>query len=244
MSGIQKLIIPKARLISLYIRFYQTVFYFHGGIVLNIMSYYSDHKYGKRDSWYHSFQFERWFKGNKGPILDAGCSVGDFISIAPDLIEGIDIDSDALKKAQDSGFNVMKIDIDNGEMSRLEGNKYNGVAARQIIEHLYNPLQFVKEIRRILKSGGKAVILTPNCPYALNRAFWNDYTHKRPLTKASLNMLAHDAGFSDIKIYEDFRPMFGMGFLIRTFQISLNLISKIQRLFFIRGFSLVMELKK
>src|SRR3990167_2957417 len=137
------------------------------------MSYYSDFKYGRRDVWYHRFQFERWFKNNTGPVLDIACSVGDFISVRPDIIEGIDIDDDALKKAKENGFNVMKIDIDKGEMSKLEADKYSGVLARQIIEHLYNPLEFVKEIRRILKKGGEAIILTPNCPYALNRAFYD-----------------------------------------------------------------------
>src|SRR3989344_1706066 len=208
------------------------------------MSYYSSFKYGKRNEWYHHFQFERWFKNNQGPILDVACSVGDFISVRPDIIEGLDIDEDALKQARESGFNVVKIDIDKGEMSKLEADKYNGVMARQIIEHLYNSLEFLKEIRRILKSGGKAIILTPNCPYALTRAFYDDYTHKRPFTMASLKMFAHDAGFTDIRVYQDFRPIFGMGFLIRNLNISPNLISKIQNLFFMRGFSLVMELKK
>jgi len=208
------------------------------------MSYYSDFKYGRRDSWYHHFQFERWFKDNVGPILDIGCSVGDFISVRPDIIEGVDIDEDALQKARKSGFNVTKINVDKGELSKLGGERYSGVLARQIIEHLSNPLEFIKEIKRILKIDGKAVILTPNCPYALSRAFWDDYTHVRPLTKASLNMLALDAGFTKIKIYEDFRPMFGMGFLIRKFHFSPDLVSKVQRFLFLRGFSLVMELKK
>lgn len=208
------------------------------------MSYYSEHKYGRGDGWYHRFQFERWFKENSGPILDVACSVGDFIRVKPEIIEGIDIDDDALDKARKSGFNVTKVDIDKGEMSKLETGKYSGVMARQIIEHLYNPLGFVKEIRRVLKDGGKAVILTPNCPYALSHAFYDDYTHKRPLTKASLNMLAHDAGFTNIKIYQDFRPMFGMGFLIRKFKISPDFIAKIQQALFLQGFSLVMELEK
>ena len=102
----------------------------------------------------------------------------------------------------------------------------------------------MKHINRILKKGGKAVILTPNCPYALNHFFWDDYTHKRPLTKISLERLALDSGFKKFKIYTDFRCFKGLGFLIRKFNFSPYFISKIQKLFFIQGLTLIIELKK
>jgi ubiquinone/menaquinone biosynthesis C-methylase UbiE len=209
------------------------------------MSYYSDFKYdGRGNAWFEKFQFDRWFKNNTGPILDIGCAAGDFISVNPSIIEGIDIDQNNLQRASERGFKVNNIDIEKGEMKQLESGKYRGILGSQIIEHLSNPLVFLIEIKRILKPGGKVVILTPNCPYALNHAFWDDYTHKHPFTKRSLRMIAYDAGFRDIVIYENFRPIFGMGFLIRKFNMSPRVIQKIQRVFFIRGFSLVMELKK
>ncbi len=208
------------------------------------MSYYSDFKYGQRNKWFERLYYDRWFKDNKGPILDAGCAAGDFIAINPDIIEGFDIDEENLQKARAKNFKVRNIDINKGGMSLLENNRYQGILARHIIEHLDNPLDFLKEIRRILKPKGKAIILTPNCPYALNRSFWNDYTHKRPFTRETLAMIAYDAGFRHIKIYEDFRCLPGLGFLMRTFHLSPELVSGVERLFFIRGLSLILEAEK
>lgn len=211
------------------------------------MSYYSDFKYGKgRDQWFEAINFYRWFKGCKGPILDIGCAAGDLISLNPEIIEGIDFDEDSLRIAESRGYRVKKIDIDTS-MHLLESEKYEGIWAMHVIEHLYNPLNFLKEVRRLLILGGKAVIYTPNCPYLLyriNKNFWNDYTHKRPFTKFTLERIAYDAGFRKIKIYEDFRCFPGAGRIMKLFRIPLAVIAKIQRIFFIKGLSLILVIEK
>ncbi len=208
------------------------------------MSYYSDNQYKIKDNlWFERFYFNRWFKNNSGPILDVGCATGNFVATHPDKIEGIEFDTDCLKVCRDRGINVKKININN-ELDKLPSDYYNGIYAKQIIEHLDDPLYFIKNVYRILKKDGEAVILTPNCPYALNRFFWDDYTHKRPLTKTSLKRLALDSGFKEFKIHTDFRCFKGLGVLIRKFDLSPNLISVIQKLFFIQGLTLIIELKK
>ncbi len=208
------------------------------------MSYYSNSQYKiKNNLWFEGFYFDRWFKDNPGPILDVGCATGNFVATHPDKIEGIEFDEDCLKACHNRGINVKKIDINN-ELNKLPCDYYDGIYAKQVIEHLDNPLYFMKHINRILNKGGKAVILTPNCPYALSRFFWDDYTHKRPLTKVSLKRLALDSGFSEFKIYTDFRCFKGLGFLIRKFNLSPGLISRVQKLFFIQGLTLIIELKK
>lgn len=207
------------------------------------MSYYSDVSYDTRDSWFMTLYFNRWFRDMNGPILDVACAAGDFIAVKPDIIEGIDIDEDNLRRAKEKGFMVRKIDIDKGEMSQLTSDTYEGVMASQIIEHLERPLEFLKEVRRVLKPGGRAVVLTPSMPHGLG-AFWDDYTHKHPFTKRSLRMIAYDAGFIDMKISEDFRCLPGMGWLMRTFNLSPDTIGRLQRFFFVRGPSWILEVRK
>lgn len=211
------------------------------------MSYFSEIEYKPKtenDSlWFETLYFNRWFKDMAGPILDIGCATGNFISVAPSIIEGIDVDDDCLRAAKKRGLNVRKIDL-NKEMHILESDKYEGIYAKHVIEHLQEPLNFLREIKRILKPGGKAIILTPNCPYMLDKGFWDDYTHIHPFTRRSLQMLAIDAGFDKIKIYEDFRCFLGLGRLMRLFNISPEGIRKIQRLFGFRGLSLILELTK
>ncbi|HEY4489338.1 MAG TPA: class I SAM-dependent methyltransferase [Candidatus Paceibacterota bacterium] len=207
------------------------------------MSYYSDVSYASRDPWFMRLYFNRWFKETKGPILDVACSVGHFIAIAPNQIEGIDKDEDSLRKARAQGFNVRRIDIDKGEMSTLPGGHYEGVYASQIIEHLAHPLSFMKEIHRVLTPGGRAVILTPNIPYMLPH-FWDDYTHIRPFTKAALTMIARDAGFVDVNVREDFRTMPLLGRLMRAFSLPADAVARVQHVLGIRGTSLILLARK
>lgn len=208
------------------------------------MSYYSNEQYkAKANLWFENYYFDRWFKNNPGPILDMGCATGNFMATHPDIIEGIEKDEDSLKICLERGFRVKKIDAAS-ELGQLPTDHYSGVYAKQLIEHLSEPLVFMKQLHRMLKIGGRAVILTPNCPYALSKFFWDDYTHVRPLTKESLKRVALDAGFKKIKIYTDFRCFTGLGRLIRMFNLSADFISRIQKLFFIPGLTLILEVEK
>ncbi len=211
---------------------------------MNNMSYYSEIQYKKKENlWFENLYFERWFKNNLGPILDIGCATGNFIATHPDIVEGIEIDDDSLRICHERGLRVKKIDADK-DMSLILSDSYSGIYAKQVIEHLKDPLDFLRQIRRVLCQGGKAVILTPNCPYVLNKTFWQDPTHKNPLSQVDLRRLAERAGFNKIKIYDDFRCFSGLGRIMRMFNLSPAFIAKIQRLLFIRGLSLILEVEK
>lgn len=208
------------------------------------MSHYSEIQYKKKDNlWFENFYFNRWFKDVSAPILDIGCATGNFIATHPDIIEGVEIDEDSLKICLERGLKVKKLNVDK-EMRNLPSDYYGGVYAKQIIEHLDSPLDFLSEIRRILKSGGRAIILTPNCPYALKKYFWQDPTHKHPLTREDLQGLAVKAGFSQIIIKEDFRCFPGLGKLMRLFGLSPEMIKFAQSILGIRGLSLILDVKK
>lgn len=210
------------------------------------MSYYSEIEYKKKeknDLWFEKLYFDRWFRNCRGLILDIGCSTGNFLAVAPEKIEGIDIDEESLKIALERGLKVKKIDVES-EIGIIGSESFEAIYAKHILEHLNKPLDFLREVKRILKSGGLAIISTPNCPYMLNRNFWDDYTHRRPFTRQSLKMIACDADWSNIKIYEDFRCFPGLGLLMRTFKISPKAVRKMQDIFRIKGLSLILELKK
>jgi len=207
------------------------------------MSYFSEVEYKPKngqDLWFEKLYFDRWFKDMKGPIMDLGCATGNFIAVRPEIIEGVESDPESCRIAKERGFKVLELDVEK-DMDQLPGAKYEGVYAKHIIEHLHNPLNFLKQIKRILKPGGKAVILTPNCPFMLPH-FWGDYTHQRPFTEKSLRRICYDAGFSKIKIYEDFRCYPGLGRLIRAFNLKPELIRNIQKILGINGYALILEI--
>jgi SAM-dependent methyltransferase len=67
----------------------------------------------------------------------------------------------------------------------FEANRFDTILTFQVIEHVKDDDLFVKEIYRLLKPGGKALITTPNIKMTLTRNPW----HIREYTAAELSSL-------------------------------------------------------
>jgi 2-polyprenyl-3-methyl-5-hydroxy-6-metoxy-1,4-benzoquinol methylase len=70
--------------------------------------------------------------------------------------------------------------------SGLQDNAFDVVVSFQVIEHIRNDRQYIKEIYRVLKPGGKALITTPNIKMSLSRNPW----HIREYTAVELSDLS------------------------------------------------------
>lgn len=66
-------------------------------------------------------------------------------------------------------------------------NTFDCVVSFQVIEHIADDHLFLKEISRVLKPNGVALITTPNRPMSLSRNPW----HEREYTAAELTSLAN-----------------------------------------------------
>jgi hypothetical protein len=62
----------------------------------------------------------------------------------------------------------------------------------------------VDEVCRVLKSGGRWIIHTPNAesPFGNRMIFW-DFTHELAFTRTSLAQLLLSSGFSKVNCFED-----------------------------------------
>jgi len=104
-------------------------------------------------------------KKNNPKILDLGCWDGNLtIKIARILKSnkcfGIEIDRKAANIAHKKGIKVKISDL-NYKFPYSDGF-FDVVCANQVLEHLWNTHNFFKEVNRVLKKGGYAVISTPN----------------------------------------------------------------------------------
>ncbi len=169
--------------------------------------------------------YQRFFSNFKGKILDAGCNIGNFVSLDPKNIFGVDIDKKAILKTHERGLSCCLMNIE--ENMGLKNNSLDGIHASQIIEHLDKPLDVLKEFYKILKPGGLLVLAAPDAK-KIKHMFWDDYTHKRPYSKKSLECIAYDAGFVKIKTAYEPKPISGLGMMARKNIISTKTIIIIQ----------------
>jgi len=108
-----------------------------------------------------------------GMILDLGCGDGSvLVEVANALgikdIYGVDIDEVALRRAAKRGVKVLKIDL-NSDPLPFKDESFDVVLMEEVIEHLVNPDNAIREARRVLKVGGLFLISTPNLAWWLNR---------------------------------------------------------------------------
>ena len=130
-----------------------------------------------------------------GDVLEIGTGMGYGIEIiAPSATSYTTIDKNC---AYDASL------PDNTRFQQMEvppigftDESFDYVISFQVIEHIKRDKDFVKEVSRVLRKGGKFIVSTPNAPMSLTRNPW----HIREYTEQQLrNLLAAD--FSSIEAY-------------------------------------------
>ncbi len=105
-------------------------------------------------------------------LLDVGCADGAFLfkylDYQPALFCGIEANPSQRKKAEARGIQAVSADL-NGVWP-FPDNTFEVVHCAQVIEHLHNTRLFVREMYRVLKPGGTAVVASENLTSFLNLA--------------------------------------------------------------------------
>ena len=104
----------------------------------------------------------------RGTVLDVGAGAGAFSLRLKDL--GYDVtalDVDPLKwKIADVDFRVL--DINRG-IARSIGRQFDAVCCQEVIEHVENPWELMRDLYAVLKPGGVGLISTPHVANFLSR---------------------------------------------------------------------------
>ena len=93
------------------------------------------------------------------------------------------------------------------ELDKFPGERFDAVFASNLFEHLTREelLTSLSGIRRILRPGGKLLIIQPNFRYAY-KSYFDDYTHIGIFTDISLADLLKTFGFHIDKVVPRFLP--------------------------------------
>jgi 2-polyprenyl-3-methyl-5-hydroxy-6-metoxy-1,4-benzoquinol methylase len=184
-------------------------------------------------SWLEAKRLLGWCKGLPvdARILDVGCGDGFHLSLLKKygqqnwLPEGIDMDSRAIEMAKKSGLTVHQGTV---ETSGLSANKYDLAFTVQTIEHVENPPKLLLGITRLLKPGGKLIIVTDNTgslDFSLfKKHYWGGYhfpRHWNLFNKKSISKLAEKTGLEVISVETQVSPV-NWVYTIHNYLVSKN----------------------
>jgi len=109
-----------------------------------------------------------------GRLLDIGCGNGKYLLAMNRLGwqgTGLELSPKAVDICRSAGLNVLQGEL---QGAAFDSETFDLVTARQLIEHLPAPREFVREVARILKPGGCFALETPNSQ-ALGRGWFGRY---------------------------------------------------------------------
>ncbi|HEY8158402.1 MAG TPA: class I SAM-dependent methyltransferase [Methylobacter sp.] len=142
-----------------------------------------------------------------GRLLDVGCGTGEWLLSMRQRgwqVEGIDFDENAVKVAVQQG---LLVHCNSLEQHGFPDDYFDAVTFNHLIEHVPDPVQTLAECTRILKPGGKLVILTPNNASFTHRVFKQDWRGLEPprhlhiFSMLSMRRALAMAGFNKTSIY-------------------------------------------
>jgi|GEM_PF-2749385 len=136
--------------------------------------------------------------GDPDLVLDVGCGRGSFGTLRKDRdveVVGVDVDIGALETASQRE-DVLVCDLESGELPFANGS-FDGLIAKDILEHLTEPAAVLSEIERVLSPNGRGVI---SVPMAKPKVVWGDYTHVRGFTEGAIRMMVEDQGLAVVSV--------------------------------------------
>ncbi len=137
-------------------------------------------------------------------LLDIGCGTAWLAEDFSDYV-GVDTAEDVITKAAAQGIDV-RLARPDGTLPFADGS-FDGVILKDVLEHLTDPVSMVREVKRVLRPGGRVFASSPDA----QRWVWNDYTHVRPYTRTAMRRLWADQGMAvDRLSYESVAPGTGI----------------------------------
>lgn len=137
-------------------------------------------------------------------LLEVGASAGQFLIHVKDMVGEVNaIELDKACCAFLGSELGIEADAEFLENSSFAAQAYDVVCAFQVIEHVKQPVEFLKTLVQATKKGGSIFIEAPNLHDPLlalwgNTSYKNFFYHSAHLhyfTESSLNKVAQDAGF-------------------------------------------------
>jgi methionine biosynthesis protein MetW len=103
-------------------------------------------------------------------LLDVGCGNGNLVDIAIGKfveVHGCDISEMAVQEAKKRGIRGVCLDL-NELFLPYKTESFDAITCVEVIEHVLDPIHFLRELHRILQPRGQLILSTPNIRYFRN----------------------------------------------------------------------------
>jgi len=146
-------------------------------------------------------------------IIEIGCSSGgtiEALKTAAKSVQGCDLDVEAIKFAQDN----FKLDVEVGMYPSSLPNGPILFILSHVLEHVFNPLEALKEIRLLMNTGDYLFIAVPGINGVAKGDYKNDLrryfhiAHVTDFTSSTLVNVANYAGFKVTNIDQEINGLF------------------------------------
>ena len=133
---------------------------------------------------------KEFFPEMKGRVLDVGCGRKPYRHLVPaQEYIGLELDTPELRDlgAADLYYS--------GGAFPVAAESFDTVICSQVVEHIFTPADFLREIRRVLRPGGTLLLTTPfawdehSQPYDFAR--YSSFGLKHLLTETGFEVIAH-----------------------------------------------------
>ena len=147
-----------------------------------------------------------------GRLLDVGCGTKPYRNLfSVDEYIGLDIDSEAARARGDADAYY------DGQRFPFGDAHFDAVLCNQVLEHVFNPEDFVREIGRVLTPGGRLLLTVPfvwdEHEQPWDYARYSSFGLRALLERNGLRLLAHE------KLLDDASLLFQLAnaYLFKTF---------------------------
>ncbi len=134
----------------------------------------------------------------KGDLLEVGCGEGRGIPVLMEesrTYTGIDKIGEVIENLRGLYPESNFLQTNLPPISGLNDHSFDSIVSFQVIEHIQDDREYLKELYRLLKPGGIALLTTPNIKKTLTRNPW----HIREYTPEQLTSLAKEV-FDEVEM--------------------------------------------
>jgi 2-polyprenyl-3-methyl-5-hydroxy-6-metoxy-1,4-benzoquinol methylase len=127
-------------------------------------------------------------------VLDVGSGTGDFLlglNIPTKNKFALDLNAPAIEECRRRGFNAFCGTLETAQSAgAFSGTRFDAVTSFHCLEHVENPLEFVRSLTGLTRPGGRVFLSTPYSPMSFE-AHWFDIMNHPPHHLTRWNLAAY-----------------------------------------------------